>query len=40
MTDATIVGSTADCAIADFNKLKIVANEKGLYISNGIYIYF
>ena len=29
MTDATIVGETADCAIADFNKLNIATNEKG-----------
>ena len=29
LTDATIVGETADCAIADFNKLNIATNEKG-----------
>ena len=29
MTDATIVGETADCVISDFNKLNIATNEKG-----------
>lgn len=30
VTDATIVGNTADCVKADFNKLDIAANEKGI----------